>query len=155
MGRLHEAATGPVLTEADADLERALEAALTEEGLVTLLGRRLREDKLEGFPPERVDALAGRADLLLVEADGARSRSLKVPAPHEPVIPSRTTLVVVLAALDVLGQPLTEDRVHRVELVSEAVGKRAGEILDEDAVAAALRHPGGYPSRIPSGARSV
>ena len=155
MGRLHEAATGPILTDAEADVERAVEAALAEQGLVTLLGRRLRDDKLEGFPPERVDELAGRADLLLVEADGARARSLKVPAAHEPVIPSSTSLVVVLAALDVLGHPLDEARVHRVELVSEATGRRVGETLDENAVAAALRHPVGYPSRIPSGARSV
>lgn len=155
MGKLHEAATGRFLIESETDLEPAMTAALEDEGLVTLLGRRLRDDKLEGLPPERVDALARRADLLLVEADGARSRSLKVPATHEPVIPRTTTLVVVLAALDVLGQPLTETCVHRVELVAEAAGKRPGERVDERVVAAALRHPAGYPSRIPAGVRAL
>jgi probable selenium-dependent hydroxylase accessory protein YqeC len=123
--------------------------------MVTLLGRRLREDKLEGFAPERVDALAGRADVLLVEADGARSRSLKSPAPHEPVIPGSATLLVVVAALDVLGRPLDDASVHRVELVAEAAGKRPGEGVDESVVAAALRHPAGYPSRIRAGLRSL
>ena len=62
-------------------------SALDREGRATLLGRRVREDKLEGVPPERVDELSGEADLVLVEADGARGRSLKVPAAHEPVLP--------------------------------------------------------------------
>ena len=155
MGRLHEAATGPILIEAETDLEPAMTAGLADQGLVTLLGRRLRDDKLEGFPPERVDALARRADILLVEADGARARSLKVPAAHEPVIPRSATLVVVLAALDVLDQPLAETCVHRVELVAEAAGKRPGERVDEQVVAAALRHPAGYPARIPAGARAL
>lgn len=155
MGRLHDAAIGPLLIEAETDLEPAMTAALEDQGLVTLLGRRLRDDKLEGLPPERVDALARRADILLVEADGARSRSLKVPAMHEPVLPRTTTLVVVLAALDVLGQPLGETCVHRVELVAQAAGTQSGERVDERVVAAALRHPDGYPSRIPAGLRSL
>jgi probable selenium-dependent hydroxylase accessory protein YqeC len=91
---------------------------------------------------------------VLVEADGARGRSLKLPAAHEPVIPASTTLVVVVCALDALGQPLDEDRVHRVELVRAATGVEAGEAVDEDCLAAALRHQDGYPSRVPPRARA-
>ncbi|PYQ52399.1 MAG: putative selenium-dependent hydroxylase accessory protein YqeC [Acidobacteria bacterium] len=84
MGTLDEALTGPVLVEAEGDTAAALEEALAREGRVTLLGRRVRPDKLEGLDARRVDALARIADLVVVEADGARGRSLKVPAPHEP-----------------------------------------------------------------------
>lgn len=153
MGTLPEATTGPVVLEAEGDPGPRLDAALREAGRVTLLGRRVRADKLEGIPPDRVDALAGRADLVLVEADGARGRSLKVPAPHEPVIPGSTTLLLVVAALDVLGQPLDDSRVHRLELVAAAAGRPAGETVDEDAVAAALAHAEGYPARAVRGAR--
>ena len=132
----------------------ALAEALAREGRATLLGRRVRPDKLEGIAPARVDALAALADLVLVEADGARGRSLKVPAPHEPVIPRSTTLVVVVCALDALGQPLDEEHVHRVELVRAATGVEPGEAVDEDCLATALRHPDGYPSRIPPRARA-
>ena len=41
-----------------------------------------------GSRPSAWTLLAPLADLVLVEADGARGRSLKVPAPHEPVIPA-------------------------------------------------------------------
>jgi probable selenium-dependent hydroxylase accessory protein YqeC len=154
MGTLDEKVTGPVLVEAEGDTSAALEEALAREGRATLLGRRVRTDKLEGLAPGRVDALAALADLVLVEADGARGRSLKVPAPHEPVIPSSSTVVVVMCALDVLGHPLDDERVHRVELVRAATGVEVGEAVDEDCVAAALRHQDGYPSRVPPGARA-
>jgi probable selenium-dependent hydroxylase accessory protein YqeC len=154
MGTLDDSVTGPVLVEADGDPSSALVDALAREGRVTLLGRRVRPDKLEGVTAARVDALAALADLVLVEADGARGRSLKVPAPHEPVIPLSTTVVVVVCALDALGQPLDDEHVHRVELVRAATGVDPGEVVDEDCLVTALRHADGYPSRVPPRARA-
>jgi probable selenium-dependent hydroxylase accessory protein YqeC len=126
---------------------------MRETGYATVLGRRVRSDKIEGV--RSVDELVSRAELVLVEADGARGRSLKVPAPHEPVVPRSTTVLVVMAALDVLGEPLDESRVHRLELVAAATGRRVGETVDEDAVVAALCHRGGYPARIGRGVRAA
>jgi probable selenium-dependent hydroxylase accessory protein YqeC len=153
MGTLAEATTGPVLVEAESAIEADLARALATEGRATVLGRRVRPDKLEGLAPERVDALAAAADLVLVEADGARGRSLKVPAPHEPVIPASTTVVVVLAALDVLGRPLDATTVHRLDLVRAATGASEGDLVGPALLAAALAHPSSYPSRIRAGVR--
>ena len=102
-----------------------------------------------------MDELVSRADLVVLEADGARGRSLKVPAAHEPVIPRSATAVVVVAALDVLGQPLDDALVHRVELVAAAAGRKPGQIVDEDAVVSALTCASGYPARIPPGTRAA
>jgi probable selenium-dependent hydroxylase accessory protein YqeC len=155
MGTLDDEVTGPVLVDEEStDLLVALGEALARGGRATLLGRRVRPDKLEGIAPARVDVLAPLADLVLVEADGARGRSLKLPAPHEPVIPASTSLVVVVCALDALGQPLDEERVHRTALVRAATGVEAGEAVDEDCLATALRHQDGYPSRVPAHARA-
>jgi probable selenium-dependent hydroxylase accessory protein YqeC len=148
---------GPVLFDADTGTETteaALQDALRAQGRATLLGRRIREDKLEGVAPERVDALAHLADLVLVEADGARGRSLKVPAEREPVVPRATTRMIVLAAMDALGEPLDDRRVHRVERVALATGRSAGDPIDEDSFVAALAWPLGYPARISAGLRS-
>jgi probable selenium-dependent hydroxylase accessory protein YqeC len=155
MGTLSEATTGPVLVEAESAIEADLAQALATEGRATVLGRRLRPDKLEGLAPERVDALAAGADLVLVEADGARGRSLKVPAPHEPVIPASTTLVIVVAALDVLGRPLDAASVHRLDLVCAATGAPEGALVGPALLAAALVHPSSYLSRIRVGVRSA
>jgi probable selenium-dependent hydroxylase accessory protein YqeC len=151
MGTLPEEVTGPVFVEADGAALPDLERALADQGRATLLGRRVRPDKLEGVSPQRVDELSRLADLVLVEADGARGRSLKVPAEHEPVVPSRTTLLVVVAALDALGAPFDEQRVHRLERVLEATG--GATVIDEAAMAACLLHPAGYPARVPAGTR--
>jgi probable selenium-dependent hydroxylase accessory protein YqeC len=148
MGTLPEAVTGPVFVEAEADPLPGLDDALRRDGRATLLGRRLRTDKLEGVAPGRVDRLAAHADLVLVEADGARGRSLKLPADHEPVIPSSSTLVIVLAALDVLGAPLTERHVHRLDRVAGACGREPGQSVRAEDVASALRSPAGYAARI-------
>ena len=155
MGTLPEAVTGPVLVEDEAADAAKVRDALAAQGRATLLGRRIRPDKLAGLTPERVDELRAVADLVLVEADGARGRSLKVPAAHEPVLPRTTSLVVVVAALDVLGEPLTEERVHRLELVQAASGRALGEAVDEDTVVACLGQAGGYPARLPAGARAA
>src|SRR5919106_4201419 len=61
MAMLPEATTGPVLVEADGSGRDEVRAALESEGRATLLGRRVREDKLEGIPPERVDQLCSTA----------------------------------------------------------------------------------------------
>ena len=90
-----------------------------------------------------------------MEADGARGRSLKTPAGHEPVVPRSSTLLLVLAALDVLGQPLGKDHVHRLDLVAAAAGRAVGGRVDEDVVVAALGEASGYPSRAPARARSA
>lgn len=155
MGTSDEATTGPVVVEADGDAERRIGQALSRGGLATLIGRPVRADKLEGVPPERVDALARRADLVLVEADGARGRSLKTPAEHEPVVPVSATLLVVVAALDALGQPLAERHVHRLDRVAAAAGRAPGSVIDEDLIVATLRDPAGYPARFRAGARAA
>jgi probable selenium-dependent hydroxylase accessory protein YqeC len=154
MGSLPLETTGPVFVDSQGGADEGLQAALAADGRATLLGRRVREDKLEGVPPERVDQLKPLADLVVVEADGARQRSLKTPAPHEPVIPNSATQLIVLAALDVLGQPLAEERVHRLERVLLATGRAADDVAGEAELVATLADPAGYPSRIRDGLRS-
>jgi probable selenium-dependent hydroxylase accessory protein YqeC len=154
MGTPAEATTGPVLVEAEAAIDDDLTRALATEGRATVLGRRVRADKLEGLAPERVDALAPRADVTLVEADGARGRSLKAPADHEPVIPSSTTIVVVIAALDAVGRPLDAETVHRVGLVCAITGAAEGARITPAMIASALSHPASYRSRIVAGMRA-
>ena len=149
MGTLPEATTGPVFIEADGDPMAGIERALSEGGLATVLGRRLRTDVLNAA------LMVRRADLVLVEADGARGRSLKTPAEHEPVVPRSTTVLLVVAALDALGQPLDEAHVHRLDRVAAAAGRAPGSTVDEDVIVAALRDPAGYPSRVPRGSRGA
>jgi len=68
---------------------------------------------------EQLHHLASESgSVLLIEADGARGRSLKVPAEHEPAIPKFADLVIPMAGLDALGQAIGSEAVHRPELVA-------------------------------------
>ncbi len=155
MGTLPEATTGPLFVESDGATDADVEAALRDHGRATILGRRVRPDKLEGLAPERVDSLRSRADLVLIEADGARSRSLKAPAGHEPVVPASATVMVVLAALDVLGTPAGGALVHRPEIVGRLTGLGPDEPVTGDALVRCLSHPESYPARLRPGLRSA
>jgi probable selenium-dependent hydroxylase accessory protein YqeC len=90
-----------------------------------------RPFKLDGLPSETLDGLAEHLPGVtwLVEADGAKGCGIKLHAAHEPVIPHRATTVVVMAHLDVLGQPLDATTVHRVGDATRLLGVPAGTPL--------------------------
>ncbi len=92
---------------------------------------------------------------LLIEADGARQKPLKAPAEHEPPIPDFTDVVVVVAGLSALGQPLAEEFVHRSERFSRLSGLKMGEKISSDVIARVLTHPEGGLKNIPKNARRV
>jgi molybdenum cofactor cytidylyltransferase len=92
---------------------------------------------------------------LLIEADGARQRSLKAPAAYEPAIPGWVTCVVVMAGLAGLGQPLVEARVHRPKIFSALSGCGIGAIIDIDHLAAVLLSQEGGLKAIPRGTRRI
>ncbi len=141
-----------------ADLLPQLDAAIAAHGQVLLIGQAdPASGKALGLPPELIDTLAatGHFEVIINEADGSRMRPFKAPAAHEPVIPSRTTLVVPVVGLDVLGQPLTEANVHRAEQVSRLSGAAMGLPVTTDNVAAVLSHPEGGLKNIPAQARAI
>jgi probable selenium-dependent hydroxylase accessory protein YqeC len=153
MGRPRETEVGPVIF--DDGHAAPIVDALAAHGRVVLLGVPDRDDKVGGVTPERADALTALADLVLVEADGARRRSFKVPASHEPVVPRTARLVIVVAGLDALGRPLDDEHVHRRDLVSAAAAQPTGTPISEETLVRALTWPEGYSGRIPATARAA
>jgi len=113
------------------------------------------EGKLRGIHPARAAELAAACDLLLVEADGARGRSIKAPSPTEPVVPPVTDLVVGLVGLDCLGAPLDERIAHRPELLGPLVGCASGEPIRPRHIVALVCSPDGLFKGCPDGARRL
>jgi len=112
--------------------------------------------KIVGPSPAAVDLLFERtgADYVVVEADGAAGMAIKAPADHEPVIPSASTTVVVVASITAVGRPISAVA-HRPERVADLVGTHPGDLLTLDGVAAVLLHPAGGLKGVPEGARVV
>lgn len=110
--------------------------------------------KALGVAPDWPDRWHARAEagLVVVEADGARRRPIKAPADHEPVIPTRTTLVVVCAGLDGLEGAVGEVA-HRPNLVHALTGRPVDATLTPADLARLLSHPAGGLRGVPDGAR--
>ncbi len=89
------------------------------------------DGKVVGVPadwPGRIFA-GGKADYVLVEADGSQHKSLKAFAAHEPAVPPASTVIVQVAGLDVVGKPLSLEFVHRAEILSRQLEVAIGTPL--------------------------
>jgi molybdenum cofactor cytidylyltransferase len=135
-----------------------LPEALAEHGHVLIAGGTMVEqDKVQGVPPKFLDRIAAQptVDFVIVEADGSRRLPFKAPAPHEPVIPSSTTVLVPVVGLDVVGKPLAAGQVHRPEIVAALSGAALGDPVTPEMIATVLAHPEGGAKGVPPGARLV
>ncbi|HQA69086.1 MAG TPA: selenium cofactor biosynthesis protein YqeC [Aggregatilineales bacterium] len=115
-------------------------------------------NKARGVPPEWVDAqLAGNSavDVVLVEADGSRRLPLKAPQPHEPAMPQSATLVVPIAGLSALGEPLDEAHVYGSEDIAARAGLTVGATITPEVIAAVLGGDDMGLKDVPPGARIV
>ena len=99
--------------------------------------------KLLGLAPEAVDLLAasGLADRIFVEADGARGKSIKAPADHEPVIPRSTDLVIGIVGADALGVSLDNEHVFRPERLAVLCDMPPTDPVDARVLAHLVAHP--------------
>ena len=115
------------LVDPSADQMAALPELLADHRSVLITGPDFEGKWIppKDFVFDKLHQIAAQQDaLLLIEADGARGKSLKAPAEHEPVIPAFVDLVVPMAGLDVLGETTHSEAVHRPKLVAALVSSR-------------------------------
>jgi molybdenum cofactor cytidylyltransferase len=129
------------------------EGAISGSGAAVVGSGLLSKNRIAGVEPAWFDSLSALADVVLIEADGARHRSLKGTADHEPALPDATTLVVAVGNIKAFGKPVGEEYIHRPALFSELTGVGAGQSVTANAFARALAH--GSLGRLPERARSA
>jgi len=81
--------------------------------------------------------------MLLNEADGARSMSLKMPREGEPVLISNANYLVPVIGLDCLNKPLGPETLFRWVYASGRFKLTAGSNLAPELAASILLHPEG------------
>ncbi|UHQ96190.1 selenium cofactor biosynthesis protein YqeC [Natrinema halophilum] len=115
------------------------------------------DEKVRGYQPATLNSLFDDApfDWLLVKADGARMREFKAPGPNEPPIPQTSTVVVPVASVQAVGQPLADDVVHRVDRIERCADISAGERITPDVIGQVLAHPDGGLKHVPDDATVV
>jgi probable selenium-dependent hydroxylase accessory protein YqeC len=128
----------------------------TADWPVGVVPEREREDRYRGYDPEQIASLAdSRADAVLVKADGARTRRLKAPGDHEPQIPDCADVVVPIASVRAVGEPLSEAVAHRPERVAALTDRSVGETIRAEDVATVLAHAEGGRKDVPAGTTVV
>lgn len=133
-----------------------ISAALSEYGFVFLYDR-IQDGKVYGVPIAKIKHLIDMvdSDALLVEADDAEGMLLKVPLPNEPAIPNETSLVVSVASLGVLDQPLDENHVYNPQAMIDEYGFYPGSSVRSPWIGQILRDEGMALRNIPEKARVV
>ncbi len=138
--------------EGAGDIIKSIPDVIHRYGHFTLVESPLPERKLKGINRELIDELASlnEVDHIIVEADGASRLPLKAPDENEPVIPSETSLVVVVVGIDSVGVELSKDHVFRPHIVSELTGLPLSGTVTAEAIAELIVHPRGMAQGAPS-----
>jgi probable selenium-dependent hydroxylase accessory protein YqeC len=148
--KMHRARTDghPILfAPTDAELTDALGA----NGSV-LVWRSDAGDKVVGVDPEACDRWFDLADHVVVEADGSRQRPLTAPNPFEPVVPSRTTVLVACVGSAALGRVIA-DQCHRPLRIAAIAGCSPYDRLTPERLARLLSSGRGLQKDQPAAAR--
>jgi probable selenium-dependent hydroxylase accessory protein YqeC len=121
---------------------------------ITVASAVIGSGKLKGLSAEQPAQLFqhGGADVVIVEADGARHLKIKAPADYEPVMPTQVSLVLLLLSAEALNQPLSGEIVHRPEVLARLTAIKAGDPLTPAVVARLLLHKQGGLKQVPDGA---
>jgi probable selenium-dependent hydroxylase accessory protein YqeC len=133
---------GPVVVHPDPSSPECLDA-LAATGPRAVLAAGREGSRLTGIDPAAVPAVAALYDVVLIEADGARRRSIKAPAAHEPEAPASSSIVIGCVGLDALGAAMDERTVHRPELFGPLTGCAPGEAISAEHVGRLAASPDG------------
>jgi molybdenum cofactor cytidylyltransferase len=104
----------------------------------------LPDEKLKGIDPKDADRVAGQVDVLVVEADGGRKASFKVPRPHEPVLPPSTTHLGIVVGCEIFEQPATRDLIFDLDGINKIMTIREGEVCPTGLLRKLLYREDGY-----------
>src|SRR5436305_8100233 len=136
-------------------LLKMVSAAWKQHHRVTVAGRAIGSGKVAGLQPDQSYELLMKsgADVVIVEADGARHKMIKAPAEHEPVVPPQTNVALLMVSAEAINQPLNEKIAHRPERVAAVLGINQGDILTPALVAGLMMSEEGGMKNIPEMAK--
>ena len=108
------------------------------------MGQPSKKDPAKLAPPGEsvMAAVCASGYPVVIEADGARGKSCKVPATWEPAIRQETTWVIGIMGLTAIGQRICES-CHRPEDVARFLGKEPEDTLTWQDMCRIIDHPDG------------
>ncbi len=145
MGTAERPKNGELIIESDVTKLILKAQSSLEQNSIPVLASRIDKvhRRLVGIEPSSANKLANLADNLLIEADGARQKSFKIPMAHEPVVPECVTKLCIVVGLDALGKTINEENFYNIEGMLE-LGAKSGDELTTELLRNLLFHPKGY-----------
>ncbi len=133
-----------------------IEAIIRRHPLL-IIKRKVRGNKLKGIPPENIGLINRDVDFdyMVVEADGAKNKSLKAPHKHEPQVPHCTTFFIAVVGFDIIGKKLNKNNVHRPRNVARVTGKSIGDTIEPDDIVTLCKKPEGLLKSRPPATRTA
>lgn len=146
-----------VFAESELALLDGLRAALAIEQMVVAGAGWGNKGRIMPVEPLWLAAMAAipHVTAVIAEADGSAGRPFKAPAEHEPVVAPSTTLLISVVGIDVLGKPLSAEKVHRPEIAAALTDTQLDTPVDEGMIARVLIHPLGGRKGLPPAARWI
>ena len=141
-------------TEGFAVLRAPTDAQIAAIAQTTLAWDHDDGPKAIGVDADTADRWFDLVDHVIVEADGARRKPFKAPAPYEPVIPNRATTVIAVIGADALDRVI-EDQCHRPLRVAAVAGCNSYDRLTPERAARVLTSVNGSRRNVPATARFV
>jgi probable selenium-dependent hydroxylase accessory protein YqeC len=111
---------------------------------IVAAGHFMAPDLLKGVPADFAAGLNRRCfPVILNEADGAASYSIKLPRKNEPALMEGAEYLVPVIGMDCLGQPLGPESVFRFQALADNFSLKAGEPITSEIAANILMHKNG------------
>ncbi|MFA5698414.1 MAG: selenium cofactor biosynthesis protein YqeC [Sphaerochaeta sp.] len=98
--------------------------------------------KLRPVDQDLLHTVSQGANVILIEADGARSRALTFHQEGEPVIPTWVDGVVCVVGLGAIGKELSEETMHRYNRYRRETGSKERAVTQKT-LETLLTHPDG------------
>ncbi len=132
-------------------LLKMVNSAWKEHQRITVAAKAIGACKVGGLQLDQPFELLTKsgADVVIVEADGARHRMIKAPAEHEPVVPPQTHIALLLMSAEAINQPLSAEVAHRPEHIAAVLGINLGDVLTPEYVARLMTNEQGAMKNIP------
>ena len=132
-------------------LLKMVSAAWKQHHRVTVAGRAIGAGKIAGLQLDQSYELLMKsgADVVIVEADGARHKMIKAPAEHEPVVPPQTNVALLMMSAEAINQSLSDRIAHRPQWVATVTGINLGDLLSPAVIAKLMTSEQGALKHIP------
>jgi len=127
------------------------------KGEKVVLAEKFIGPKLKGLSPILIDKIREQriADVILIEADGAKYCPLKAPNETEPVIPLSTTWTIPVVGLDGIGEKNIKQYVFRPHYFARLAGIEEGAVITPESVSRVVLHQEGLMKGTPRKAKIV